>query len=118
MTVQEWKEKARGCEMAVIGIGVSNLPLIRFLADCGARVTAHDRRTAQQLEDTYDELKKLGVAMVLGDHYLDAVSPQAAMVFKTPGIRYDVPALQAAAEREQGSHPKWSSSLSSVRPGR
>lgn len=99
MTIQEWKEKARGCEMAVIGIGVSNLPLIRFLADCGARVTAHDRRTAQQLEDTYDELKKLGVAMVLGEHYLDAVSPQAAMVFKTPGIRYDVPALQAAAER-------------------
>lgn len=99
MTIQEWKEKARGCEMAVIGIGVSNLPLIRFLADCGARVTAHDRRTAQQLEDTYDELKKLGVAMVLGEHYLDAVSPQAAMVFKTPGIRYDVPALQTAAER-------------------
>ena len=54
MTIQEWKEKARGCEMAVIGIGVSNLPLIRFLADCGARVTAHYRRTAQQLEDTYD----------------------------------------------------------------
>lgn len=99
MTIQEWKEKARGCEMAVIGIGVSNLPLIRFLAACGARVTAHDRRTAQQLEGTYDELKKLGVAMVLGEHYLDAVSPQAAMVFKTPGIRYDVPALQAAAER-------------------
>ena len=97
MTVQEWKKQIRGCETAVVGIGVSNLPLIRLLAECGAKVTAHDKRTKEQLEDTYDELKKLGVSMVLGDGYLDEISPSCKVVFKTPGIRYDVPALKAAA---------------------
>ncbi len=98
MTVQEWKKQIRGCETAVVGIGVSNLPLIRLLAECGAKVTAHDKRTKEQLEDTYDELKQLGVSMVLGDGYLDEISPSCKVVFKTPGIRYDVPALKKAAE--------------------
>lgn len=99
MTTTEWKKNAEGKEMAVIGIGVSNLPLIRFLVNCGAKVTAHDRRTAEQLEETYYELKDLGVSMVLGEHYLDEISDKADMVFKTPGIRFDVPALQAAEKR-------------------
>ena len=43
MTLENWKKCALGCEMAVIGIGVSNLPLIRFLTDCGAKVSAHDK---------------------------------------------------------------------------
>ena len=97
MTVQEWKKQMHGCETAVVGIGVSNLPLIRLLAGCGAKVTAHDKRTKEQLEDTYEELVELGVSMVLGDSYLDEISPSCKVVFKTPGIRYDVPALKAAA---------------------
>lgn len=98
MTVQEWKKQICGCETAVVGIGVSNLPLIRLLAECGAKVTAHDKRSKEQLEDTYDELKSLGVSMILGEGYLDEISPSCKVVFKTPGIRYDVPALKKAAE--------------------
>lgn len=98
MTLQEFKADICGKEVAVVGIGVSNLPLIRFLHSCGAKVTAHDKRTPEQLEDVYQELCDLGVAMVLGETYLDAISPTAEMVFKTPGIRYDVPALKKAAE--------------------
>ena len=98
MTLNEWKKKAVGCEMAVVGIGVSNLPLIRFLVSCGAVVTAHDKRSAQELGDTYRELKELGVELKLGEHYMDEISCTAKIVFKTPGIRYDVPALKKVAE--------------------
>ncbi|MBE5040402.1 UDP-N-acetylmuramoyl-L-alanine--D-glutamate ligase [Ructibacterium gallinarum] len=98
MTVQEWKTWAKDREMAVIGIGVSNLPLIRFLIDCGVKVTAHDKRTPEQLGEIYDELTGVGVKLVLGEHYLDCVSDSAEIVFKTPGVRYDVPALLKAAE--------------------
>ncbi|MEE1012726.1 MAG: UDP-N-acetylmuramoyl-L-alanine--D-glutamate ligase [Clostridia bacterium] len=97
MTIQEWKKQMKGKTVAVVGIGVSNLPLIRVLCDAGVRVIAHDKRTAEQLEDTYEELTRLGVELVLGEHYLDAISPDACMVFKTPGVRYDVPALKQAA---------------------
>lgn len=99
MNYKEWKESMKGKTAAVIGIGVSNLPLIRILAECGAKVFAHDKRTAEQLEETYTELLGLGVTMVLGEGYLDALDDQVSVVYKTPGIRYDVPVLKKAAER-------------------
>ncbi|MBO5364108.1 MAG: UDP-N-acetylmuramoyl-L-alanine--D-glutamate ligase [Clostridia bacterium] len=99
MDFRDWKKKIKGQNVAVIGIGVSNLPLIRILAEAGAHVTAHDKRNPDQLEDAYGELQKLGVKMVLGEHYLDAIDAEVSVVYKTPGIRYDVPALQKAADR-------------------
>ena len=99
MTLQEWKNWAKGRTMAVVGIGVSNLPLIRFLIGCSVNVIAYDKREAQELEDIYDELIGLGVTLVLGEKYLDEISADAEIVFKTPGIRFDVPALKAAAEK-------------------
>lgn len=99
MNYKEWKEQLQGKTVAVIGIGVSNLPLIRILAESGAKVFAHDKRTREQLEETYTELSKLGVTMVLGEGYLDAIDESVSVVYKTPGLRYDVPVLKAAAER-------------------
>ncbi len=99
MNVKEWKAQMKGKTVAVIGIGVSNLPLIRILAKSGAKVFAHDKRTPEQLEEVYAELKELGVNMVLGETYLDAIDEEVSVVYKTPGIRYDVPALQEAASR-------------------
>ena len=98
MTVQELKKEVEGKTVAVVGIGVSNIPLIRFLVQCGARVIAYDRRRAEQLEG-YEELQKLGISFVLGENYLDSIAIEAVKVFKTPGIRFDVPALQEAAKR-------------------
>lgn len=99
MNFDEWKQQIKGKKVAVIGIGVSNLPLIRILVSCGAVVCAHDKRDAAHLGETYEELQKLGVTMVLGEHYLDQIDAEIQTVYKTPGVRYDVPALRAAAER-------------------
>lgn len=96
MTVQEFKNEMAGKTAAVVGIGVSNVPLIRFLVKCGVKVIAYDKREPEQLEE-YEDLKALGVTFVLGTHYLDEIAKEAVMIFKTPGIRYDVPALQKAA---------------------
>ena len=48
MTIKEWKKQIKGKKVAVIGIGVSNMPLIQVLCDAGAKVSAHDKRTAEQ----------------------------------------------------------------------
>lgn len=98
MTIQEFKEKAKGAKIAVIGVGVSNLPLVRMLAQCGARLCVHDKRTAEKLGGVYDELKSLGAEMILGENYLDKIADGTQMVFKTPGVRCDAPALLEAAE--------------------
>ena len=97
--ISEFNKKIKELPVAVIGIGVSNVPLIRYLVERGAIVTAHDKRTAEKLGDTYTELKELGVNTVLGETYLDKIDEGVKMIFKTPGVRYDAPAIIEAMER-------------------
>ncbi len=97
--IAEFNKKINGTPAAVIGVGVSNMPLIRFLVERGAKVTAHDKRTAEQMGDTYAELEALGVKTVLGDGYLNKIGDDIKIIFKTPGVRYDAPAILEAMER-------------------
>ncbi len=83
--------------VTVIGIGVSNLPLIKYLCELGADVTACDKRTKEKLGKTADELLSLGVKLNLGEDYLLDIN--AEIIFKTPGMRFDVPELLAAKEK-------------------
>lgn len=99
LKIQEFKESVKDKKIAVVGIGVSNLPLVRMLSECGAILCIHDKRTKDKLGDVYDELIAMGAQMVLGDNYLDKIADGTEMVFKTPGVRYDVPALIEAAQK-------------------
>ena len=94
--LDEFKYNVAGKNITVIGIGISNLPLIKYLVSLGANVTACDRRSAEDLGENYNELEKLGVKFNLGDGYLNNLSGD--MIFKTPGMRYDVPELLKAKE--------------------
>ena len=91
---QQW---IKGKTVSVIGIGISNRPLIDFLLDAGAEVVAHDKKTEEQLGDVAQDLKEKGVSLVLGDAYLDHVCGQ--VVFRTPGLRFDHPGLIKAQQR-------------------
>lgn len=94
--LDEFKYNVAGKNITVIGIGISNLPLIKYLVSLGANVTACDRRSAEDLGENYTELEKLGVKFNLGEGYLNNLSGD--MIFKTPGMRYDVPELLKAKE--------------------
>lgn len=94
--LDEFKYNVAGKNITVIGIGISNLPLIKYLVSLGANVTACDRRSAEDLGKNYTELEKLGIKFNLGDGYLNNLSGD--MIFKTPGMRYDVPELLKAKE--------------------
>ena len=97
MTIQEYLSSLRGKTAAVLGIGVSNRPLLRLLAGAGARLTARDKKTAEQLGAIVPELQSLGVELVLGEGYLDGL--EGDIIFRTPGLRPDHPALLAAKAR-------------------
>ena len=92
-------ETLRGKTAAVLGIGVSNRPLIDLLCAYGVLVTACDKKTEEELGDTAVELRKKGVKLQLGSGYLDELD--ADIIFRTPGMRPDVPALERA--RSKGS---------------
>lgn len=92
-----FRNNIKGKNVAVIGIGISNRPLIGFLVKNGARVTAYDKKSREELGETYAELEKLGVSFRLGEGYLDEIPEE--IIFKTPGMRFDMPQLAAARAR-------------------
>ena len=95
--LKDFEKNMKDKNITVIGVGISNKPLIEYLVSLGARVSACDKRTAEELGDTYDWLKGLGVKFDGGEDYLEHIDGD--IVFKTPGLRYDVPQLNAARER-------------------
>ncbi|MDI3269822.1 MAG: UDP-N-acetylmuramoyl-L-alanine--D-glutamate ligase [Bacillota bacterium] len=88
-TPEEW----RGRKVAVVGLGISNLALIRLLRRHGARVEVRDQANAEALGPRYRETMALGATLRLGPHYLEDLT-SFDTVFVTPGIPKDLPQLQ------------------------
>ena len=87
MTLDTYIEQLKGKRIGVVGVGVSNIPLLRLLAESGCDVTAHDKSSADALGAVFGELSALGVKFVLGEHYLDSLDYD--LVFRTPGLHPD-----------------------------
>jgi len=99
MTLREYLDSIKHKTVAVVGIGVSNEPLIRMLRGEGIAVTACDKRTREQLGELAGELEGLGARLQLGPDYLEGLDQD--IIFRTPGLRPDVPQLAKAVA--QGS---------------
>ena len=91
----EFKQFIKNKKVAVVGIGVSNIPLINFLVDLGAVVTAFDKKSKEQLGEVAVEFENKGVKLSLGENYLDLLIG-FEVVFKTPSMRIDSEALVKA----------------------
>ena len=88
-----------GKRIAVLGLGVSNRPLVRLLLEYGCTVTGCDKTPREKLDAEVLELETLGCGLRVGDGYLDGL--EADLVFRTPGMHPDHPAL--AGLREKGA---------------
>ena len=94
---QKYFASLTGKHIAVIGLGVSNRPLVRLLLEHGCVVTGCDRTPYEKLDAEVLELEKLGCTLKTGDDYLSDI--QADMVFRTPGMHPGNPALCALREK-------------------
>ena len=79
----------------VLGIGISNIPLIRMLSAVGAFVTARDKKN--DIGELKEELEALGVKLVLGENYLEEIDTD--YIFRSPGIRPDLPQIIEALNK-------------------
>jgi UDP-N-acetylmuramoylalanine--D-glutamate ligase len=93
----EFKQYILNKRVAVVGIGVSNIPLIHFLYNLGAKVTAFDKKTEEQLGDLSVDFRNKGIQLSLGDEYLENLTG-FDVVFKTPSMRIDCDALVKASK--------------------
>ena len=94
---EEYFSSLKDKKIAVLGLGVSNRPLVRLLLEFGCRVTGCDRTPREKLDAEVLELEKLGAKLSLGDGYLDGV--EANVLFRTPGMHPGNPAIQALRDR-------------------
>ena len=84
MTLHNYIESIKNKRIGVIGIGVSNLPLIEKLLEYGCDVTACDKRMADALGEDYTKLSAMGAKFMLGEDYLENLDFD--IVFRTPGL--------------------------------
>ena len=83
-----------GKTVSVIGLGISNTPLIGWLLDRGATVTARDKKAFEALSDEARAYAARGVRFVCGEAYLEGLTDE--VIFKAPGLRYDLPPIAEA----------------------
>ena len=97
MKFEEYLNTLQQKTVAVIGIGVSNRPLIELLLDRGVAVTACDKQERAALGEYADTLEAKGARLRLGANYLEGLTED--VIFRTPGMRPDLPQLTAAVTR-------------------
>ena len=87
MTLKEYVESLRGKRVAVLGMGISNAPLVKLLAANGIDVTVRDKQELPLMD---------GVKFVSGPDYLEGLTED--VVFRTPGLRPDRIPLREGTE--------------------
>ena len=87
MNLREYLDGLRGKRVAVLGMGISNEPLVKLLAAHGLDVTVRDKRELPPIN---------GVKTITGQDYLRDLSED--IVFRTPGLRPDLIPLKPGAE--------------------
>ena len=98
MTLDSYIAGLKGKRIAVVGLGVSNMPLLRTLLSAGCCVTARDRRTEEAFgTEEAARLRAAGCALRLGPDYLEDLSED--VIFRTPGLHPFTPQLAEAKER-------------------
>lgn len=97
MITKDFLQNIKDKKICVLGMGISNFPLIRFLLKKGAEdITVIDKN------DKTEMLAKEGLELKtkFGEDYLAALSENNFdIIFKTPVVRYDLPQIQDAVSR-------------------
>lgn len=95
--LRDYLASLNGKQVAVLGIGVSNTPLIHRLLESGAHVTACDKRTRAEFDGLTGQMERQGLRLCLGEDYLDHLDG-VDVIFRTPGIRPDLPQIVRAVQ--------------------
>ena len=97
MTLESYLDSIREKTVAVVGIGISNMPLLELLCRSGIQVTACDKRSREELGETGKKLVSLGAELQLGEDYLEHLDQD--IIFRTPGLMPFDEHLEAARKR-------------------
>ena len=106
--IREYFDSLRGKRSAVIGMGVSNTPLIRMLLRADLDVTVCDRAQRERVEEQAEELESLGARLRLGEAYLEGLDQD--VIFRTPACTPATPPWRRPGPGGRRSPRRWSCS--------
>lgn len=97
--LEEFNNYLKGRKVAVIGLGVSNIPLISYLHDLKSEVTVFDNKEIDQIDnDLINQIIDYGMNFSFGKDYLKKLEG-FDIIFRSPSCLPTVPELVKEAER-------------------
>jgi UDP-N-acetylmuramoylalanine--D-glutamate ligase len=97
--LEEFNKFLENRKVAVIGLGVSNIPLLDYLHDKKAKVTVFDNRTIDEIpKETMDKIIEYSFEFSLGQFYLEKLKG-FELIFRSPSCLPTVPELLEEEKR-------------------
>ena len=88
-----------GRKIAIIGLGVSNIPLLEYMHNLGAIVTVFDKRDSTTIDQNMlNKVHDFEMDISLGENYLEKLVG-FDIIFRSPSCRPDLPEIVAEQER-------------------
>ena len=86
-----------GKTVSLLGAGISNMPLAAIASKNAVKLTVRDKKSPEEMGENARRLTEMGAELITGDDYLDHITED--IVFRSPGIRPDLPGLTEAVSR-------------------
>lgn len=97
--LEKFNSNTKNKKIAIIGLGISNTPLIEYFKNNGSYVTVFDERTKEEMgEEIINKLEKENVIYYLGKNCLDHLVGYD-YIFRSPSIRPDKEEIVKEVER-------------------
>jgi UDP-N-acetylmuramoylalanine--D-glutamate ligase len=96
LKLENFKKEIFGKKIAVIGIGVSNIPAIEYLTSLGGIITACDKK--EKLGEECARLNDLNISFNLGENYLCNLT-NYEYILRSPGVKPFTKELEEAQEK-------------------
>lgn len=97
--LEEFNNFAKGKKIAIIGLGVSNIPLLEYFYNLNCRISVFDNRDESELTDELvDKIRKYHIAYVGGKDNLKHLNG-FDIIFRSPSLMPYKDELQQEADR-------------------
>ncbi len=94
--LEEFNNSLKNKKVAIIGLGVSNKPLLDYLDDLGARITVFDKREEEKIDkEILNKIEEYKIDTSFGENYLSKLN-NFDIIFKSPSCRPDLPEIEDA----------------------
>lgn len=92
--LEEFNNSLKNKRVAVIGLGVSNKPLIEYLYNLQAEITVFDNKEEEKIDaEILKQLEKYQINKSFGKNYLSKLKG-FDIIFKSPSCRADLPEIE------------------------